>query len=220
MRYLVKGLCEIHYDHVGLFMITIQCTIQIANQIMEELNQLGFAGPLTSETMLPLLIKNVSVWIQVPNWKGVHKLLKNLKTHKATGPDSIPAFTLNAAAEELAPALDVLFQFSLDQGEIPTDWKEALVVPIFKKGDKHQASNYMPVSLSSITCKLLEHIIHSSIMKHFDQHKILNDNQHGFRKKRSCETQLLSTIQKLSHQQPKENKLMSSCWTSRKPSTK
>ena len=52
MWYLVKGLCEIHYDHVGLSVITIQCTIQIANQIMEESDQLGFAGPLTSETML------------------------------------------------------------------------------------------------------------------------------------------------------------------------
>ena len=70
-------------------------------------------------------------------------------------------------------------------------------VPIFKKGDKHQASNYRPVSLTSITCKLLEHIIHSSIVKHFDKHKILCDNQHGFRKKRSCETQLLSTVQEI-----------------------
>ena len=91
----------------------------------------------------------------------------------------------------------MLFQLSLDQGEIPTDWKEALVVPIFKKGGKHQASNYRPVSLTSITCKLLGHIIHSSIMKHFDQHNILNDNQHGFRKKRSCQTRLLSTIQEI-----------------------
>ena len=37
---------------IGLSVITIQCTIQIANQIKEELNQLGFARPLTSETML------------------------------------------------------------------------------------------------------------------------------------------------------------------------
>ena len=91
----------------------------------------------------------------------------------------------------------MLFQLSLDQGEIPTDWKEALVVLIFKKGDKHQASNYRPVFLTSITCKLLEHIIHSSIMKRFDKQKILNDNQHGFRKNRSCETQLLFTIQEI-----------------------
>ena len=85
----------------------------------------------------------------------------------------------------------------MDLREIPQDWKQALVVPIFKKGDKHQLSNYRPVSLTSITCKLLEHIIHSNIMHHFDQHRVLCDNQHGFRKKRSFETQLLSTIQEI-----------------------
>ena len=162
-----------------------------------------FKSVFTEEDLTNIPDKGKSTTPNMPeikiDWKGVHKLLKNLKTHKATGPDSIPAFILKAAADELVPALAlaVLFQLSLDQGEIPTDWKEALVVPIFKKVDKHQASNYRPVSLTSITCKLLEHIIHSSIMKHFDKHKILNDNQHGFRKKRSCETQLLSTIQEI-----------------------
>ena len=90
---------------------------------------------------------------------------------------------LKSAADELAPALALLFKLSMVQGEIPQDWKKTLVVPIFKKGDKHQPSNYRPFSLTSITCKLLEHIIHSNIMHHFDQHRALCDNQHGFRKK-------------------------------------
>ena len=63
-----------------------------------------------------------------------------------------------------------------------------LVVPIFQKGGKHQSSNYRPVSLTPITCKLLEHIIYSNIMHHLDQHRVLYDNQHGFRKKHSCKT--------------------------------
>ena len=99
--------------------------------------------------------------------------------------------------DELAPALAVLFQLSMDQGEIPQDWKQALVVPILKNGDKHQPSNYRPVSFTSFICKLLEYIIHSNIVHHFDQHRVLCDNQHGFRKKRSCETQLLATIQEI-----------------------
>ena len=73
----------------------------------------------------------------------MHKLLKNLKPHKATDPDSVPAVMLKAAADELAPALATLFQRSLDLGEIPEDWREAFhgasVVPIFKKGDRHQS---------------------------------------------------------------------------------
>ena len=126
--------------------------------------------------------------------KGVLKLLQNLRQNKATGPDSIPAYILKIGAKELSPILTKIFQWSLDAGQVPSDWKEAMVVPIFKKGDKHQPANYRPISLTSITCKVLEHIIHSSVMKHLDRHHILTDAQHGFRKKRSCETQLLVTV--------------------------
>ena len=55
------------------------------------------------------------------NWKGVHKLLKGLKTFKATGPDSIPAFILKAAADQLAPILTGLYQTSLNSGQVPSD---------------------------------------------------------------------------------------------------
>ena len=131
--------------------------------------------------------------------KGVHKLFSNLKTHKATGPDSIPAYVLKSAADQLAPILTRLYQYSLDCGEIPPDWKNAFVVPIFKKAEKHVPSNYRPVSLTSIACKVLEHIVHSSVMGHFDKNQILIDKQHGFRARRSCETQLISTIQEIAH---------------------
>ena len=114
------------------------------------------------------------------DWKGVHKLLMNLKTKKATRTDEIPAFILKAAATELAPALANLFQLSLDLRQVPQDWREASVVPLLKKGDRHPASNYRPVSLTSITCKLLEHIVHSNVMQHFDRYDVLSDNQHGF----------------------------------------
>ena len=89
-------------------------------------------------------------------------------------------------ALELAPSLVELYQF--DTGEVPQDWRDANVVPIFKKGDRHQPSNYRPVSLTSVVYKVLEHIVHSSIMANFDRWNILCDSQHGFRKRRSCET--------------------------------
>ena len=126
--------------------------------------------------------------------QGVLKLLLDIDPKKATGPDNISAAILRTAAEELAPVYTKLFQLSLDTGYVPNDWKEAWVVPIFKKGERHLPSNYRPVSLTSITCKILEHIVHSSIMNHYEGSKILTDCQHGFRKKRSCETQLISLV--------------------------
>ena len=90
-----------------------------------------------------------------------------------------------------------MFQTSIDSGTVPTQWKEALVTPIFKKGDKHTAANYRPVSLTAVCCKLCEHLVAKSIMDHLENNNILSDYQHGFRRKRSCETQLLLFIDEL-----------------------
>ena len=130
--------------------------------------------------------------------KGVAKLLNELKTNTSTGPDDVPARILQLAANELAPALRVIFQKSITTGELPLSWLQANITPIFKKGDRTLPSNYRPISLTSICCKLLEHIIYSNIMDHLDQHSVLSDKQHGFRSKHSIETQLILTTHDLS----------------------
>ena len=131
------------------------------------------------------------------NQEGVRKLLANIKPHTACGPDNIPARLLKEASDELAPIFCLLFNATLHQGKIPRDWKTANVTPIFKKGDKHKPENYRPISLTSIICKTIEHIIHSQIMHHLDTHDLLTEYQFGFRRGRSCESQLLVTIQDL-----------------------
>ena len=90
-----------------------------------------------------------------------------------------------------------MFQASLQHGEVPDDWKQANVAQIFKKGDRSTAANYRPISLTSVCSKIPDHIIHSQIMRHLDIHQIISDQQHGFRKKRSCESQLILTVQDL-----------------------
>ena len=130
---------------------------------------------------------------------GVKKLLNNLDTSKASGPDKISSKFLKEVSNEIAPGLTLVMQASLHQSSTPEDWRHALVAPVFKPGktDKAKAENYRPISLTSISCKILEHILHSSIISHLDTNKILTDTQHGFRKNRSCESQLLLTINDL-----------------------
>lgn len=65
-------------------------------------------------------------------------------------------------------------------------------MPIHKSGDKQLLSNYRPISLTSIPCKILEHIISSQIVAHLDSNSFFHPSQHGFRKHYSCETQLAS----------------------------
>ena len=129
---------------------------------------------------------------------GIAKLLGNIDPFKATGSDGLPPKLLRELSIELAPCLTLLFKASLRQGSLPEDWKTALVTPIFKKGSRNDPSNYRPISLTSVCCKVFEHIIYSSVMFHLESFHIISDEQFGFRAKRSAELQLLRTIHDLS----------------------
>ena len=128
---------------------------------------------------------------------GVAKLLADLQGHKAHGPDGIPARLLKETAYNMAPLLTHIYKASLHQCRLPHDWKTALVSPIYKKGSRKSPANYRPISLTSIPCKILEHLIYSSVYNHLEANSILCDAQHGFRKNRSCETQLIITINEI-----------------------
>ena len=131
--------------------------------------------------------------------EGVCKLLRNLETFKAAGPDQIRPVLLKELHRELSPVITFLFQLSLDRGHLPTDWVTANVTPLFKKGDRTKPSNYRPISLTCILCKTLEHIVTSQLVKHFTSNNILYHLQYGFRKKRSCETQLIMLVDELAN---------------------
>ena len=129
--------------------------------------------------------------------KGLKKLLEKVNPNKASGPDNIPNRFLKQCASQLTPILQTLLQKSLDTGELPTDWRDANISSIYKKGDKHLPENYRPVSLTSVICKILEHIICRHLLKHLESNKILTNLNHGFRSGYSCETQLITTLDDL-----------------------
>ena len=105
--------------------------------------------------------------------EGVAKLSFDLQSHKAHGPDGIPAYLLKETAISMAPLLTLIFKASLHQHQLPSDWKTALVFPIFKKGSRKSPANYRPVSLTYIPCKIFEHVKCSSIYKHLEANSIL-----------------------------------------------
>ena len=104
---------------------------------------------------------------------------------------------LKQLSQEISPAVALIFQTSLDSDTVPTEWKTAKVCPLFKKGDKTDPANYRTISLTCIVCKSMEHIVASTHTKHFNQNDILYDLQHGFRERRSCETQLIQLVENL-----------------------
>ena len=126
---------------------------------------------------------------------GVFKQLSQLNPKKACGPDEIPARVLKEVSQSVSCWLSFIFQQSYDCNTVPSDWSIALVTAIFKKGNKSDPANYRPISLTCICCKIPEHIILSHMSKHLSLNNILIDQQHGFREKFSCETQLISAVQ-------------------------
>ena len=135
---------------------------------------------LTEIIVTPLAVKN--------------KLL-GLNHNKSQGPDRIPPRILKEVAEEISTPLSLLFNKSLETGILPDDWKSAEVTAIFKKGAKSDPGNYRPVSLTCIVCKVLESIIRDAVVAHFTDNHLYSDCQHGFRKQRSCVTQLLEVME-------------------------
>ena len=125
--------------------------------------------------------------------EGVKKLLEGVNTSKASGPDEIPCKLLKELATEIAPVIASFFRQSLETGKLPNPWHTAWITPVYKKGPRCDAENYRPVSLTCVMCKFMEHLICTHMRNHFDEHGILTELNHGFRKKHSCESQLMIT---------------------------
>ncbi|KAK4808471.1 LOW QUALITY PROTEIN: hypothetical protein QYF61_005788 [Mycteria americana] len=127
----------------------------------------------------------------------VSDLLHHLDTHKSMGPDEIHPRILKELAEVLTKPFSIIYQQSWLTGEVPVDWRLVNVTPIYKKGRKEDPGNYRPVSLTSVPGKMMEQIILSAITRHVQNNQGIKPSQHGFRKGRSCLTNLISFYDKV-----------------------
>ena len=112
--------------------------------------------------------------------KEVFDILCHLKKGKAAGIDEITPDLLCLSASRIAESLSALFNKSFDSSKFPSQWKKALVVPIFKKGDKCCPGNYRPISLLPAISKVLERVVHNKLSDFL--RSWLTSNQSGFKK--------------------------------------
>lgn len=176
--------------------------INTENGKAETFNQF-FSSVFTQEdlTQIPhpeaVELKNQLLDVAISR-EEVLELLKKVRTDKSPGLDGIHPRILKECAEQLDGPLTILFRNTLQEVHIPQDWREASVTPIYKKGSKSQASNYRPISLTSIICKLMEKLIRNALLRHLIDNELLSSYQHGFVQGRSCMTQLLQVLDKWS----------------------
>ena len=127
----------------------------------------------------------------------VAKKIKAMKDNKSPGVDGIPPKLLMETVEKISIPLARVFNLSLKEGVVPFEWKEANIIPLFKKGSRNKSKNYRPVSLTSVICKLLERLIKDHMVEFLVKHKLLNSSQHGFLKARSCVTNMVCLLEEI-----------------------
>ena len=94
----------------------------------------------------------------------VKKVITNLDSSKASGPDRIPAVVLKNCEPELSYILAKLFNNCLKESCFPDCWKVPSVVPAFKNaGERSTAKKYCPVSLLSVVSKVFEKLVNNRI---------------------------------------------------------
>ena len=91
--------------------------------------------------------------------------------------------------EQISIPLARVINLSLKEGVVPFEWKEANLIPLFKKGPRNKSENYRPVSLTSVICKLLERLIKNHMVDFLVRHKLL--------KARSCLTNMLCFLEEI-----------------------
>ena len=124
----------------------------------------------------------------------IAKVLSKLKPDKSPGPDGLHPKFFKEMAEYMNVPLCIIFNFSLGNGVLPNAWKKARVSAIYKKDNKKVASNYRPVSLTSIICKVMETLIRDHIVDHMKLNNLFSNKQYGFISGRSTSLQLLTVL--------------------------
>ena len=125
----------------------------------------------------------------------IRKKLHKLKAHSTARQDGISPKLLQQCEDELAPVLAMIYRKSLNSGA--TEWRTATVIPIFKKKKKSAAENYRLVSLTCVSCKVLESILKDDIMVHLHNNQLIKKSYQGFMKIKSWSTNLLEFLDKI-----------------------
>ena len=125
----------------------------------------------------------------------IGKKIKKMKDNKSPGVDGIPPKLIKEIVEDISTPLAQFL--SLEEGIVPSEWKEVNITPLFKKGSRNKPENYRPVRLTPFVCKLLETLIRDHMVEFLVKHKLINTSQHGFLKARSYLTNFLCFLKKL-----------------------
>ncbi|MCP4494602.1 MAG: reverse transcriptase family protein, partial [Gammaproteobacteria bacterium] len=174
-------------------------TLQTDPKVMADILQQQYVSVFTDPANPA--IRDTTAKLQQPNCKiedmefsleDVVKAIDEIDTYSSTSHECIPACILKACKQNLSIPIHMLWDQSFSNGRIPDSLKEQFITPIHKKDSKADPANYRPVSLTSHVIKVFERIIRNNLVEYMEGNFLLSNKQHGFRRGRSCLTQLLA----------------------------
>lgn len=104
-----------------------------------------------------------SIFLEPTSKQEVLKFIHEIEANKASGIDGITVKVLHAIADDIAGVLAHIINLSIEQGVCPDHFKVALIIPLYKKGDRRECTNYRPISLLSNLSKVFEKVLKARI---------------------------------------------------------
>jgi hypothetical protein len=176
-------------DRASLPDLSTGCQSATSDPEKAELLRLQYEKVWTADPPPPSLEYGPNDYVKCEDtW--AYDQLRRLNPNKATGPDGIPPHFLKKMASVLSPALAALITLSWREATVPLDWKTAVVVPKPKKAGSPCPSDYRPISLTCVACKIAERFVLSQIIGAIDVG--LPPRQYGFRKGRGTTHALMN----------------------------
>ena len=107
--------------------------------------------------------------------------VRKLQCKTSCGEDCIPPIFFKKCIYALIEPLKLIFQRSFEAGELPQIWRDAVIVPVYKnEGSRSEVSNYRPISLTPVPCRLMESVLKSFLVNHLLINNLISQFQHGF----------------------------------------
>ena len=122
----------------------------------------------------------------------LHSVILSLPSKDSCVPGDVPIKILKLCFHHIGRHLLRIINTSIVSESVPASWKCAVVIPLHKKGDPAQASNFRPITNVPVICKIVEKLVHQQITAYLDCCCLFSPDQHGFMARHSTTTALLS----------------------------
>lgn len=117
-----------------------------------------------------------------------------MKTTSSCGLDNINSYVLKLAIDELVPVITHIINLSICQRKFPKAWKISKVIPLHKKDENILPKNFRPVSLLSVTSKILEKVVFLQLFQYFEENSLLHPSHHAYRPAHSTTSALIEMV--------------------------